>query len=452
MKKVMIIFFILILASLASADIDISKEAITEVVIKELNNPAIFNFTIENIGDSDNFEIYSLTGADFSPRGTFPIAHGETKKLEVKVYLDESIRKNTGYYKFQYKIRGQLLGIIDDELMVKIIPLKDIIHVNPQSIKINDQTAIITLKNLEKNDFQNMNIKFSAAFFEEIKEISLKPLEIKNITLNINKDISKLLAGEYTLKSEFEITDKIAIVESTILYSEEPGIFTNSEDSGFIVRENTVEKINKGNLPIVSQIIIKKNIISRLFSTFSSAPDSVERRGVMVYYLWQEEIRPGENFKVTIKTNWLYPILVIIAIVIIVFLLKLYLTTDINLIKKVAFVKTKGGEFALKVSILARARRYTENIKIIDKVPAIVKIHEKFNTTPDKLDNKNNRLEWNIPSLQAGELRVFSYIIYSKIGVTGEFALPRALALYEKDGKMKEISSNKAFFVSEQKN
>jgi hypothetical protein len=51
--------------------------------------------------------------------------------------------------------------------------------------------------------------------------------------------------------------------------------------------------------------------------------------------------------------------------------------------------------------------------------------------------------------MQPGERRVFSYIIYSKIGVLGKFALPSVTAVYEKEGKVKEAQSNQAFFMLE---
>jgi len=44
---------------------------------------------------------------------------------------------------------------------------------------------------------------------------------------------------------------------------------------------------------------------------------------------------------------------------------------------------------------------------------------------------------------------VIHYLVYSKVGVLGKFALPSATAIYEKEGKVKETTSNRAFFVSE---
>ena len=70
---------------------------------------------------------------------------------------------------------------------------------------------------------------------------------------------------------------------------------------------------------------------------------------------------------------------------------------------------------------------------------------------PTRFDEKNRRIEWNFEKLEAGESRVLSYIIYSKIGVLGKFALPSATAIYEREGKIKESESNRAFFVAEQR-
>ena len=69
-----------------------------------------------------------------------------------------------------------------------------------------------------------------------------------------------------------------------------------------------------------------------------------------------------------------------------------------------------------------------------------------------KIDMKNRRLEWNVESLNKGEERIFTYIIYSKIGVVGRFELPSTRAVYEKEGKVKNTESNRSFFINEPKN
>ena len=63
---------------------------------------------------------------------------------------------------------------------------------------------------------------------------------------------------------------------------------------------------------------------------------------------------------------------------------------------------------------------------------------------------KNRRIEWHFDKLEAGESRIISYIIYSKVGVLGKFALPTTTAVYEKEGEIHESESNHAFFIADQ--
>ncbi len=154
--------------------------------------------------------------------------------------------------------------------------------------------------------------------------------------------------------------------------------------------------------------------------------------------------------EVIAKTNWFVPIFLFIAIIVFIVLYRIYLTSDVILKKKTTPIKTKGGEFALKVSVNVKARRYVENINVIDKLPPAVKLYERYGTiTPDRIDEKNRRIEWNLESLNQNEETMLSYIIYSKISFVGKFGLPAARAVYEREGNVKETESNKVFFINE---
>lgn len=127
----------------------------------------------------------------------------------------------------------------------------------------------------------------------------------------------------------------------------------------------------------------------------------------------------------------------------------MYSITPLALNKKITFVRTKKGEFALKVSLHLKARKHLENIQIIDKIPGIAKLFSGFGRKPDKVDPKTKRLFWDIQKLSRGEKRVFSYIIYSKMNIIGRFELPAAMAHYQHDNKVKKVTSNKAYFAAE---
>jgi len=192
--------------------------------------------------------------------------------------------------------------------------------------------------------------------------------------------------------------------------------------------------------------------LSYLFTNVNIAPSRTEIKGFKKYYFWEKEIIPNEEFKVIVKTNWLYPLIIILLAIGLFILIKKSVEMDLVLRKQVSFVKTKGGEFALKVTLIARAKKFLERINIIDKLPHLVELYNRYGTiAPNKVDLKNKRLEWNIESLSKDETRIFSYIIYSKIGVFGRFELPAARAIYEKEGVVKETSSNRSFFINELK-
>ena len=129
---------------------------------------------------------------------------------------------------------------------------------------------------------------------------------------------------------------------------------------------------------------------------------------------------------------------------------KQYSKTNLVLKKKVSFVRAKGGEFALKVSIFVQAKKFVERINLTDKLPPLVKLYEGAREE-NQPKHDGRKVEWNFDKLEEGETRSVSYIIYSRIGVLGKFALPSAVAVYEKDGKIYETSSNLAFFVAEQR-
>ena len=129
------------------------------------------------------------------------------------------------------------------------------------------------------------------------------------------------------------------------------------------------------------------------------------------------------------------------------------LQRKVEIKKSVSVIKTKGGDFALKIHLNLRARHDVENVSLVDRIPAIVKLYNKFGTvSPSRIDAHKRQIQWVVGDLDAGEERVFDYIVYSKVGVLGKFSLPKAKAIFEKDGGIHETTSNSVFFLSSQTN
>lgn len=453
MKKIFFVVIILLLSfSLVSAiDLKIEKQADDVAMIYGLNQPAVFDLKITNRGAGDNFMFYNFFGSDMFPKGTVQIGAGETKLVQVGIYPRSDL-KQEGWVKFDIFIEGQNKDKMSYPLMVNIVRLKDAFEVGTEEFKPDSNNVTVYVKNLVNFNFNDIAMKFKSPFFNFERVISIKPHEKKTIEITLNKDdFRDLMAGFYTLYVEINADGQKANVEGTIKFSEKDIVTSTQNEYGVIINTKTITKYNEGNVISKTVTVLKKNVISRLFTSFNPEPDLVERKKLVIYYTWEKELKPGEELNITVKTNWLLPLLIILLIIATVILTKQFSRTSLSLKKRVSFVRAKGGEFALKVSIIVSARKFVERINVIDRLPPLTKLHERFGgEMPKKVDVHNKRIEWYFDKLQAGESRVISYIIYSKIGVLGKFVLPTTTAIYEKDGEIHEAESNRAFFIAEQ--
>ncbi len=452
--KILTLFIIFVIFSslyFVSADFGLSVEKVDKgaVIISELNNPAVYEFFINNPDGDDMAEIYSLVSVSMAPKGTFLIPAGESK-LEVRAYPGKEYRRAEGVYTFEYQIKGVQKGIFKDKLTFRVVPLKDALSVKDVSINRDDNSAEVTVKNNINSYLENVDIYLSSAFFDSIQTINLKPFEEIKLSVKVNKEkISSLAAGQYSMDAEVKIEDVSVVFKANINYLEKKDISETKKYSGIIVRTTTFAKSNDGNIPVTADIVMTKDIFSRLFTTFSIEPMKTERKGLIVNYDWQRDIGPNEVFTVNSTTNYTFPFLLVILVVVVGYLVRAYTTTALVLNKRVSFVRTKGGEFALKVIINVKAKKHLDNIQIVDRLPMMAKLYEKFGRHPDRIDEASRRLFWDIPRLNKGEERIFSYILYSKVRAVGRFELPPALAVFERDGEQHEVVSNRAYFVSE---
>jgi len=452
-KSVLFLFFALMLLPFTiAASFQVEKVSSNEVMIKSVSGPAIFDLKVKNLGSGDNFQFYNLLGFSMAPKGTVSIGTGETKDIQLMIYPRDDFDYN-GFYTFEYFIQGSDGTKQSERLTMKMIELKDAFETGSGEISPETNSIKIYLANKVNFNFDNLKIRFDSPFFKLEKEIGLGPYEKKEFIVELNKeDFDKLTAGFYTLTAKVDYKGKEADVDGVIRFVEKDIVITNSKDKGLIISTQTIEKKNDGNVVTEVETVVKKNIISRLFTTFNQEPDSVERNGLTVFYTWHSDVKPGESLNVIVKTNWLFPLLVVFFVVGIVVLTKQYSKTNVILRKRVSFVHAKGGEFALKVTIIANSRAHVERVSVTDRIPHLVNLYNKFGgERPTRINEKLKRIEWDLGNMDKGEKRVLSYLIYSKVGVMGRFALPEATAVYEREGEIHEAESNKAFFVAEQR-
>ncbi len=451
MKKALFFFLmvLLMLPSIMAIELEVKKQSSNEVWIYGLEKPVFFDLKITNLGESESISFYNLLGFGIEPSEKIFLDKNETKEIQLKI-IPVSESNYRGLYTFEYFIKGQD-SEIKETLTFRIINLEDSFEIGSGEVYPESNSIEIYVQNKVNFDFGEVSAQFSSPFFSFEKNFTLLANEKKSFEVQLNKeDFKKLLAGFYDMNAKISVENQKAEVKGATKFIEKDIVTSTIKDYGIIISTKIIKKTNEGNVLTKSETAIEKNVFSRLFTSFSPEPDNVERKGFVVYYTWGEEIKPGETFEIVVKTNWLFPFLVVIFIVVIVVLAKQYSKTNLVLKKRVSFVKTKGGEFALKVSVSINAKKYIERVNIIDCLPPLVKIYERFGGEhPSKINEKNRRIEWNFEKLETGEIRMVSYIIYSKIGILGKFALPSAKGIYEKDGEIHETESNRAFFVTE---
>lgn len=447
-KRFMPIFFaMIILFSVFVSAISVEKVDKGSVIISELNNPAVFDFIID-LNKLDNIEIFSLVGVSMSPKGAFSIPMGKST-IEVRAFPNKELRQREGFLNFEYQIKHES-GVYQDSLQVQIVPIAKAIEIHPANLKPGEQNAFIAVKNTQNTNIEGLSLTINSEFFKKQEIISLKPYESINISVPVDYEKSKkLTAGPYIVTAEISLGKAYAKINGVMNYLEKQGTSIKKDSSGLIVRKVTTTKTNEGNVIIQDYITTEKDIVSRLFTDYSVAPSAVKRSGLGVEYLWGKELKPGESWSVAVTTNYTLPFLLVVLVFIIAFLARVYSSTNVSVGKTCSFVRTKGGEFALKVRLSVRAKKNVNHIQLVDRLPGVAQLYEKYGTKPDRVDIESKRLFWNISELQAGEERVFSYIIYSKVKPMGRFELPPATAVYETDGKVHEVFSNRAYFASE---
>ena len=447
----LLVIIVLIFPIVSAAELSVKKIEKEPVLIFGIERPAKYTLFIKNEDISDSFEIYSLVGVSIEPKELFSISSGATKELDIKIIPHkETLEEIRGNFVFDYEIKGQKTGFFKDTLKIKILEIQDALDIRFPNIKPSDDEINIMINNKEKFNFEGLKIILSSDFFNYEDTISLPANEIVNLTIPINnQEIQNLLAGEYNIKISLENENAKESIEEKINYLEIGGISVSTESEGKIVKRKTISKTNEGNIPVMEEISDKRNLFSRLFTTFSPAPVRSEKSGFFVEYFWAEKLEPTESLVVTSVTNYTLPFAILIAIILIVIAMQLYLYRTLGLEKRVSLIKTKGGEFALKVRVNVKARRKADNVQIIDTTPIMAKLYEKFGKKPDRIDEKSRRLFWTIGSMNRGEERTISYIIYSKMQVIGTLTLPAATAIYQREGKIFNVISNKTAFVAE---
>jgi len=461
-------FIILFTSITLAADIDISLDKLSDKAIA--GGEAEFFLKIKNNQlredifqiSPDSLSIHPFSDVVYTITATpsqLTIPPNHEKGTTIKIKYKEDVKPNRNYLSYIW-----IKSLNNPDIKVKypisayLISQKQIILVKPELpdeiIPGRKLPFKITFKNQINENFPYLDIFITSPVYSEQSSISLSPYEEKTKTFTFNV-ASLTPPGSYTLSIRLFKGNEIKgehLLKFNVIESAELSLEKEIKKS-FLSSTLILNYKNIGNKQIEKTITYPKpSFFKNLFTKATPKPSITKKE-----YSWDFILEPGESFTIEISTSyrWLF----ILGILILLGLgLFYYLKTRHVIIKKRVFkIKETDARTKLKVllHIINKTPSEVHHIKVIDLLPNMVKLDEEFGSLRPSHIQKGSaglRLIWEIPALEPGEERVFSYKIRSKMHLIGKIALPPASVQYHgKDKKLINIKSNRCFFLSHMK-
>jgi len=223
MRKVIYLFCLalLILPAISALNLDVKTNSTNVIMIRDINQPAVFNLQINNLGASESVKFYNLQGFNMAPTGAILLTSGQATDIPLVIY-PRSDSNYGGYYALNYVIQGSSGASQQESVTFKVIDLPDAFVVGASEINPESNSVTIYIRNMVNFNFQNINAEFNSPFFKLDRQFSLAPYEQKQFVVTLNKDDFKsLLAGFYTLSTNVQVGNKTTTIEGDISFSEQ---------------------------------------------------------------------------------------------------------------------------------------------------------------------------------------------------------------------------------------
>lgn len=458
MKRGLIIalFAIVLCMSFVSAEpnIEVTKTPYNTVVVRGMTMPAVYDLTIKNYGKVDFFKVDTLLDVLIYPKDAVEI--GGEKTVNIRIYPSEAEKKRyDGDWSFKYYIRGETTGIYEDNILIRILDLKDVIGMDvPTSITAKDKTFVINLENTQ-NVSMNLSMIVDSSLVDYKDMFTFSPYEKKQIVINTDSEKLAVEAGNYNLKITF-VANGEAVYESNrdlILESDSRTELTTETKSSTFMETTTFVKKNVGNTVVSGIVAANRTLLQSMITSFSLKPDKATREGGIYNYEWSRKMNPGDSYTVVMKTNYAMPWIILIVLIVCYCIIRKLTKKQIVLKKRAYRVKTKSGQFAAKIIIILKnTGKEVANAKIIENIPPFTElIEDKFGTVkPTEI--KKHSVVWSIPFIAAKEEMILSYMVFSKVSVLGKIEVAPAIATYQTNkDTIKESKSNSIFILTEEK-
>lgn len=464
----MFITFLLLFQSVYAVDLLLSQKSVTAYTGESVE----LKLTIKNDGDTKQRFMLSVF-PQFNPnvnvnleKYTFEIEAGEEEITTVYFIIPECAEEISQIFTFTVKSLTEEENKDTETLNLNIIRKYQVciseFRIDKQVLYPEESMKIeISLSNPSSTLSLPFSVETSIkkdreiikSFIDRIEAIEPKSTKTIEHVYEIEKYESP---GYYEV--EVRLKDHLGRKISTKKTQFRVGVLNASENPSLL---KTVKSITHGLISQVVEIRIKNegNVPTAPFTISESVPifmknffipkvepDAEEEKENRVIYSWYiEKLEPGEEVVITYEISAMSAVLAFLGVVGIVVVIFLY-TFSLKVVKK-ASIK-KGKIITVMLEVKNKTRKEIRNVIIMDFVPNIAKVVEKFDTLRPKIRKVKGGTElvWKIDVLRPMEERIITYRIKPKIEIVGKLKLPPAhLKVFVGKKEVKKIISKSVF-------
>ena len=456
MKKILILLLFLIsLNFVYAADINVKNIPVKAVILPGQN--AIFDLEITNAQtSSDEIKVVILDSNWQSKAGTdmFEISAG--KKATERLTLFPLGFLNSGVYAINLRLISTKDSSVftDHQLVVTVVGYKELletsIETNPQGIDPRKENLVKLVVRPRYNiDLELVNIHLENSLFTRDISTSINGLQDFEDEFTVKLD-PNTKEGNYNTKILVKYNNEILVdgIEELKVFSYADIKDTVTEETKFLVKEKTLNRINNGNSDSSEVFTTTLSGFKKLFTKFDPQPTGVEKTDEGYVYEWRFVLQPKENYTIKVSTNYRTPLLWLLIIVLAAYLSYKYLRIELFMHKKVLSLKThEGGLAGVKVLLHIKNNGATvKNLHIMDNIPNDLEIpHEYMTLKPTSIRKgmTGATIIWEIPELLKGEERVISYKLKPKTMNVNRLVFTKAICRYKNSlGKLSVSRSN----------
>lgn len=459
--------FMLLLNVAYAASFEVRAAAINDKIV--VDEVAEFEIVIQNNLDREEEFIIKKAGYPFWDMYTKPLQNPITLRVpasgtsSIRLFVDPLYITSVDTYTLE---AGVVLSRTGEELKVPItVGIKSTepligqyiptvltsTSVNPDKIDPREEFKIkIVLNNQNVLDYKNLTIKIESNLFRDELHVPLGPREDK--TVEITKRVDGMTPPQKDRLVIAIFKDNRMIV-SPIVQEYEIKEYLHQEN---LKEEQSFLKIRQGikvtsnNPDYKGAVRIPTTALQSLLLSTSPRAE-ILREEDKQYLVWGVKLDKDNTMNIYMTKNY-RPIVVIILAAIAAVILYFVFRSPLVVRKSVANIgMSEGGISEAKVVVRVKNRSSAQiaSIEVMDNLPHIAHVEKELSIgsmQPHAILKHPKRgimIKWTIEALEAGDERVLSYRMKSRLSILGEFNLPSATARCKVGDKVVISNSNR---------